>query len=78
MTDSDSSININHAILCGRGEGVEKDTFVRWSCELNNFFLRAVSSALDLPEGPFGWVHMLVSSDLKIWRPSNKSCRMHS
>ena len=46
--------------------------FLRCSWEPNNFFLRAVSSALDLPIGPFGWVHILVSSDLKIWRPSNK------
>ena len=45
---------------------------MRCSWELNNLFLRAVSSALGLRIGPFGWVHILVLSDLKIWRPSNK------
>ena len=38
-------------------EVTKKVHFLRCSWELNNFLLSAVSSALDLPMGPFGWVH---------------------
>ena len=47
----------------------EKILFLRCSWEPNVLLLSAVSSALDLPTGPFGWLHILVSSDLKLWRP---------
>ena len=49
-----------------------KRQFLRCLWELNNFFLNAMSSALDLPMVPFDCTHILVLSDLKIWRPSNK------
>ena len=46
--------------------GGEKTPFLRCSGELNNLLLSAVSSASDLPMGPFGCTHILVSSGLKI------------
>ena len=49
----------------------EKNIF-RSLRELDNFFVCAVLSASALYMGPFGRVHILVLSDLKIWRPSNK------
>ena len=52
-------------VLLTRGMG-EKRPFLRCSWEAINLLLSAVSSALDLLARPFGWVHILVSSGLKI------------
>ena len=61
--------NVGHSVYRVVGEKIH---FLRCPWELNNSLLSAVSSALHLPMVPFGCTHMLVLSDLKIWRPSNK------